>query len=285
VSDGEDKKVSYVKEMIKHPTNVYSFFGAVTAAAILSIPFGLGIGALPLLAFMAGEGIASLFVPSSPKFRNNVDKRLRGETREKSRMYLVHEITRRVHSSDEGWLKYRRIREVIDSLATVAQHRKTSLTERDVERLDDASLNFLGLWLAKLVIEERRASIDIHQLAEKLANLDVTLEEAEAPEERRRLAKAREDLDRIYSRRKSLDSRATSVDAALLSMIDTFEEVYQQIATAPASPEVQRHLDDAVDRLTIEEGLDLAVEEELGEIYTLRRNNQAKAKAAEGMRT
>ena len=276
MSGDDDKKVSYVKEMLKHPTNVYSFLGAVTAAAILSIPFGLGIGALPLIAFAAGEGIASLFVPSDPRFRANVDKRMRGEAREKNRMYLVQEITRRVHSSDEGWLKYRRIREVIDSLTEVAQHRKTSLTEREVERLDDASLNFLGLWLAKLVIKERRASIDTQDLAARMADIDLTIEETQSAEERRRLSKARDDLERIFNRRKSLDSRATSVDAALLSMIDTFEEVYQQIATAPTSPEVQRHLDDAVDRLTIEEGLDLAVEEELGEIYTLRRAHAAK---------
>ena len=284
MSDAGDNEVSYVKEMLKHPTNVYSFLGAITAAALLSIPFGLGVGALPLIAFLAGEGIASLFVPSSPRFRANVDKKMRQEARERNRMYLVEEITRRVHSNNEGWLQYRRIREVIDSLATLSQHRKTSLTDRDVERLDDASLNFLGLWLAKLVIKERRASIDIEDLVNRVADIDVKIEEARSPDERRRLAKARDDLDRILSRRRALDSRATEVDAAFLSMIDTFEEVYQQIATSPTSNEVARYLDEAVDRLTIEEGLDLAVEEELGELYTLRRAQGARRAAAEGGR-
>jgi hypothetical protein len=283
VSKTDEDKPSYVKEMVKHPTNVSAFFGALTAAAILSIPFGLGIGVLPLIAFAAGEGIASLFVPSSPRFRANVDKKMRAEAREKSRMYLVQEINRRVHSSDEGWQHYRRIREKIDSLTEVAKHRKTSLTEHDVERLDETSLNFLGLWLAKLVIKERRASIDIDDLAARITDIDLRMEETESADERRRLAKARDDLERIFNRRKSLDTRATSVDAAMLSMIDTFEEVYQQIATAPTSPEVTKHLEEAVERLTIEEGLDLAVEEELGELFTLRRAHAAKkAAAAEG---
>jgi hypothetical protein len=282
VSDRGEEKVSYVKEMLVHPTNVSSFFGALALGAILSIPFGLGVGMLPLIAFAAGEGIASLFVPSSPTFRANVDKKKRAEAREKSRMYLIGEISRRVLSSDDGWQQYRRIREKIDSLTDVARHRKTSLTEADVERLDDTSLNFLGLWLAKLVIKERRASIDIDELAEKIADIDVKLESADAGDERRRLAKARDDLERILGRRKSLDTRATSVDAAMLSMIDTFEEVYQQIATAPTSNEVTKHLEQAVERLTLEEGLDLAVEEELGELFTLRRGQAAKKAAAAG---
>lgn len=274
-----DQKPSYFTEMLKHKYSVYGLFGALAAAAIVSIPFGLGVGMLPLIAFGAAEGIASLFVPSDPRFRRKVDKKYRDKSRHEVRSHLVSEIQRRVFTEDAGWNAYRRIQEIISSLKSVATHRDTSLSEMDVERLEDSANQYLGLWLAKLVVEERRAAIDIDELLQKIANIDIQIENASTPDERRRLEKARTDLDRIRVRRQALDSRATSVDAATLAMVDTFEEVYQQVVTSPTSPEVSRHLQDAVDRLTLEEGLDLAVAEELGDIYRAPRRVAQAAKA------
>ena len=50
--------------------------------------------------------------------------------------------------------------------------RGTTLTERDVERMEDAAFDFLTLWLASLSIEERLASL-------KKADLDRRLEPRE----------------------------------------------------------------------------------------------------------
>jgi hypothetical protein len=267
----KNEKPSYVRAMLLHPTNVSAFFGSLTAAAILSIPFGLGVGALPLIAFAAADGIASMFIPSSPKFRARVDKKIRDEARHDARSHLVTEIQRRVHSNDRGWNGYRRIIEIVTSLKSAARLRDTSLSASDIERLEDAAISYLGLWLAKLVVEERRKAIDLDDILDKITDVDVQIETVETDDERRRLQKARGDLDRIRQRRQALDSRATAVDAAVLAMVDTFEEVYQQVVTSPTSVEVTRHLQEAVERLQLEEGLDLAVEEELGDLYRIRR--------------
>jgi hypothetical protein len=62
----EEQKPSYLREWLTSQTNVYAFLASTGAAAVLSIPFGFGIGAVPLIAFAAGDIIASMFIPSLP---------------------------------------------------------------------------------------------------------------------------------------------------------------------------------------------------------------------------
>ncbi|MEF8705745.1 MAG: hypothetical protein V5B07_04855 [Candidatus Accumulibacter sp. UW27] len=62
-------KPSYVKEVLTSQPNLYAFLGSLAVGALLSIPFGFGVGALPLIAFAAGDILAALHVPSLPTFR------------------------------------------------------------------------------------------------------------------------------------------------------------------------------------------------------------------------
>ena len=64
-----EEKPSYWWEMIKHPWNVTGAGVALIAGAVLSVPFGIGAGLVPLVAFGAVEGIASLFIPSRRGFK------------------------------------------------------------------------------------------------------------------------------------------------------------------------------------------------------------------------
>ena len=54
-----EKQPSYLKEMLASQGNLYAGLSSMAAAALLSIPFGFGIAALPLIAFAAGELIAA----------------------------------------------------------------------------------------------------------------------------------------------------------------------------------------------------------------------------------
>ena len=38
----------YVREVLTSQANLYAFLGSLAAAALLSIPFGFGIGAVPV---------------------------------------------------------------------------------------------------------------------------------------------------------------------------------------------------------------------------------------------
>ena len=277
---GEDAEVSsYVKELLFHPLNGYGLLGALATGALLSIPFGIGIGALPLVAFATTDAIAALFVPGSGQFRAWVDRRKRRERREATRAHLVDEIRSRVADAHPNWSAYHRMLERLKSLGEAAKRRKTALSEVDLERLDDATVSYLGLWMALLLIEERKDTMDDRQLERSIKQLDAQIEAAKSSLERARFQQAREDLLRVKERREGLTSQEASVRAALLSMVDTFEEVHQQIVTAPTSGEAKEHLQGAVDRLRIEERLEVGIDQELADLFRARRAQAGATKA------
>ena len=66
----------------------------------------------------------------------------------------------------------------------------------------------------------------------------------------------------------------------MLSMVDTFEELYQRVVTNPTSGDVSVQLNDAVERMKVEEQLDLAVEAELADLFAPGRKAAAARRQA-----
>lgn len=258
----EDEEVSYLKEMLTHPGSVYGLLGTLTLAALISIPLGLGIALIPLLFFAAFESIAALFIPSSPIFREMINRRKRAERREKVRSHLVEEIERRESDGQFHWRAYHRMRERVESLNEFAEARKASLSEHDVERLDDATVDYLGLWLGWLVMAERWQNTDEEGLQRRIDAIDRQLEKVSGLEAKR-LSKAKEDLERILKRREALWGRATEIEAKMLAMSDTLEEVYQRVMLNPHAGDATEQLQEAVERMKVEEEIDYAVDSEL----------------------
>ena len=275
----EEEAISYFKEMLSHKASVYGLLGALATGAVLSIPLGLGVGVIPLLMFAASESIAALFVPNSPVFREMIDRKKRMESRERFRAHLREKIEAKVGSDHPHWSVYNRMRERLDSLLEIARNRETSLTAYDVERLDDATVDYLSLWLARLVMAERRGTLDDRGIKGRIESIERQMDKTGAPLEKKRLAKAMQDLKRVLRRRESLAARETAVEAAMLAMSDTFEEVYQRVMTDPTSTDIIDELQGAVERLGIEEELDFAVEEELGDLVRSRQRQAAKVEA------
>ncbi len=285
-----EKHGSYVKELLLHPVNTSLGMTALAAGALLSIPLGLGVGALPLLAFAAGDALAALFIPSSKAFRARVDEKWRRSRRAEVREYLEQQIRLRGEADlpravrDEAmrsWETYQRMLSRIASLEEVARRPDGRLGQKELEQLEDATVNYLALWLTKLLGHERQATVAEKDLEARLHRVELQLEEATGVTDRRTLEKARDDLTTLLQRRQTLRSKLASVDAATLSMADAFEEVFQQAVTRPNAPEAGAQLQQAVDRMRLEEGLDLAIEEELGELFTVgERGARAAVKKA-----
>ncbi|HHO52572.1 MAG TPA: hypothetical protein ENK18_17310 [Deltaproteobacteria bacterium] len=278
--DGEEEDVNFLREMILSSTSGYGLLGSLALGALLSIPLGLGIGALPLLGFAAVESIAALFVPSSPVFRERILREKRRASRDATRSHLLSELRGRTRPEAHQWAAYERMRQRIQSLSVLAAGQKTGLTDRDVERLEDATVDYLGLWLAWLVLTDRHRNTDKRSIQSKLRTVERELAGDHRAVERRRLEQARADLEGILSRRQSVWARATSLEAAMLAMVDTFEEVYQRVVANPGSGELARELTDAVERMRVEEALDLAVDEELDDLF--RRRRRRRASVAQG---
>jgi hypothetical protein len=283
----EQQKPPYLREWLTSQGNVYAFLGSTAAAAVLSIPFGFGIGALPLIAFAAGEVIASMFIPASITFRDKVDRKYQQQARQNARNHLLDEISRRAPDGqkyDQTLDIFARMRQRIDSLYRLAGDHGSQFSERDIDKLDEASMDYLYARLALLVIEDRAASIDLRQIDERLRGIERELAAPPAGADIRQLQKARADYQALAARHRRMLSRRTALEAAVLSMPDQMEEIYQMIVVAPRSQELGVKLTEAVGNLRLREEIEGEVAADLetsipGIVVPLHQNNARRAAA------
>lgn len=253
-------KPSYVREWLTSQGNIYALLGSAAAATVLSIPFGFGVGAIPLIAFAAGEAIAGMYVPSSITFREKVDRRRRQAAREAARAHLIDEISRRVPGNqriERSFETYDGMAQRVASLYALVADRRTQLSVGDVEKLDDATLDYLCVRLALLIIDDRSSAIDQRDIERRVAAIERDLAAQSPGSDERQLRKARSDYLALASRHRRMLSRKAALEAALISMPDQMEEIYQTIVTAPTSEELGAKLSDAVANLRLHEDIEV----------------------------
>ena len=264
----DDNKPSDLGAMLTSQGNVYAGLGTLAAATLLSIPFGFGIGAIPLVAFAAGEIIAALYVPSSPVFRAKVDRKWRARERESTRQRLLNEIETRGRRSSlhqQSMSAYKRMGSRVVSLYSRAHDGQSRLSVEDVERLDDATIEFLYMWLAGLVMEERGDAIKPRDIEGRIVLLDQEIANPKAGADLRQLQKARADYVAILERHYRLQSRVRALDAAMLSMPDRLEEIYQTIMTTPLSEDVGARLEESIATLRLQEDIEAELAGDMAE--------------------
>jgi hypothetical protein len=261
-----EKQPSYLKEMLTSQGNLYAGLGSMAAAALLSIPFGFGIGVLPLIAFAAGEFIAGMYVPGTITFRDAADRKFRAENREAARARLFEEIQARDKKRaafDQTYQTWRRMSERVASLYRHAAESRTSLPLREIERLEDATIEYLCLWLARLVMEDRAESVNPREIEQRVATIDRELAAAKPGVDVRQLRKARAEYSALVERHNRMLSRKTAIEAALLSMPDQLEEIYQTVMTTPATEDVGSRLEDSIEKLRLQEDIEAELSGEI----------------------
>jgi hypothetical protein len=72
----------------------------------------------------------------------------------------------------------------------------------------------------------------------------------------RQLQKARTDYVDLIERHNRMQSRRRALEAAMLSMPDQLDEIYQTIMTLPASEDVGNRLEEAVGKLRLQEDIE-----------------------------
>lgn len=289
---------SYVKEMLFSQWNINIGLSALALGTVLSIPYGFGIGLLPLIAFAAGDAIAAMFIPYSEGFRSRVDKRLRRRAREAQRQHLLDEIEKREASAKGlGSMRaYMRMMERVQSLYKVAADSRTLLTERDVEKLDDATLDYLSMWLAAQVIDERSRAVNLRDIETRLKIIEDDLQDNRPGTDLNQLQKARTEYLALITRHRRMLSRKMAIEAAIVSMPDQMDEIYQTIVTAPATADMGSKLAESISKLSLEEDLETELEGIMRETvpdYSSRReqreadkdsNARAATRQAQGQR-
>ena len=268
--------------MLKHRYSLYGFLGAVAGGAVLSV-IAAPLVAVPLVGFVAAESIAALFVPGSKRWRDQIDSKHRSEQREALRQSLLGELQKRTESleqSQEG-ATYHRMRDRIATLSRTAAQRVSQVTPRDVERLDDATVNFLSLWLLGLVLRERQEACRAEDLDRRVAELERRLkDESVQGSDRARFRKARDDLEKVVERRTSVESQLATTRSSMLTMADGLEEVFSNVMQNPQSTEVRAYLDTAIEQVRLTEGIEAEMAVELDDAFAqLERDEAAKSQA------
>jgi len=277
--------------MLTSQGNMYAGLASVATAVLLSIPFGFGFGAIPLIAFAAGEFIAAMYVPATITFRDAADRRFRARNRAAARNRLLDEIQARDKKRtafDQTLKTWRKMSERVESLYRHAAETRTNLLIIEIERLDDATIEYLCIWLARLVMEDRAESVNLKEIEQRVATINRELENARPGVDARQLQKAKAEYLALVERHNRMMSRKTAIEAAMLSMPDQMEEIYQTIMTTPASEDIGSRLEDSIENLRLQEDIEAELSGELedalpGMVPPLQRTvakNQQMAKTA-----
>ena len=254
---------SYLKAWLTSQTNLMGALAGGLAAVIASFPAGPAgfIGGMVLVA--TAQVLAALVVPDMPSFRSRVDRSARRGAIDQRRSQLQHEIFQ-IHGGFERvagmgmWQKYRAIVERAEVLYRIAGEAQSQLSYEDAERVDKASVDYLALWLAKMTIEQRIRNGEEATLDRRLREAERALAEVEPDDLRyRHLKMARDDYAAVKQRHDRLIARRMSIEAALVSLPDQVEEIYQMVVASPYSSTLGSKLGESLSRLQLEEDIEL----------------------------
>ncbi|MBX3712913.1 MAG: hypothetical protein KF800_13205 [Lysobacter sp.] len=259
----QPRPVSYLRAWLTSQANVMTLLGGGLAAAIASVPAG-GAGALGALVVLgAVQTLLALVIPDLPNFRSKVDRGARRGAIDQRRAQLQQELFA-LHGGIERvagmgmWQKYQTIVERSEVLYRIAGEAQSQLSYDDAERVDKASVDYLALWLAQVTIRERLRSGEEATLDRRLRDAEHALSQIDAQDPRyRHLKMARDDYAAIKLRHDKLAARRMSIDAALVSLPDQVEEVYQLVVASPYSSTLGSKLGESLSRLQLEEDIEL----------------------------
>lgn len=253
-------KPNYLGAFLKHPTNLTALLAAGCAAIFASLPMGwAGLGLVGVVA-LGTEALAALAIPSLPSFRNWVDREEHRQARDQRQARLLAELN--TYGDKNGLATYRHMCSRVQALYQTAGDVRTTLTRQDVEKLEDLTVDYLGLCVVHLSLRQRKDGANEEVLARRIAEIQAQLQNTQLPEdEARQLRSAMAQYTESMQRSRRLAVRRSALEATLISMPDKMEEVYQLVITSPYSSEMGSKLEDSLARLRIAE--EVAAEFEL----------------------
>lgn len=253
------ERTPYWWAFLKHPVNRAVALGVLGASVLMSLPWGgdgLGLG---LLALAAIQLVGLVFVPGLPPFQAAVDKADRQAGRDARRARLLQEID--AHGGSAHLRSYAQMCERVASLYRTASDRSTTLTEREVEQLDDLTVDYARMCLSDAVMRGSETVEMIHVTIYKLRDVQSRIDAGGfAPDEEQQLRQAAADYEEAIARHTRMAARRSALEASLLSMPVRLEEVYQMVMTSPRAGNLTQMLEESVSKLRLAEEAALDVE-------------------------
>ena len=245
-------KPSYLGAFLQHPYNQTAMLAGGVAAIFASMPWGWSGVALVGVLALGMEILAALAVPELPPFRAWVDRDLRHRARVQRQRQLVAELT--AHGDSRSLETYQQMWSRVQALYQTAQDCRTTLTREDVEKLEDLTVDYLGLCAVNLSLRQRKDTSNEDIAVKRIASLTSLLDNKNLPEdEARPLRAALAQYNEVLQRSRRMAVRRSTLEATLVSMPDNMEEIYQLVITSPYSTEMGSMLEESLSRLRIAE--------------------------------
>jgi hypothetical protein len=285
----EDVKPSYWRAFLFHKRNRALVLGVTAASVLASFPFGGDALTLGLLALAALEMIGLAIVPGLPNFQLAVNERVRREQREARRETLLREV--QSHGGSNHLRSFEQMCNRVASLYRTASDRSTSLTTREVEQLDDLTLDYLRMCVSDAVLRSPQGTDFISSVNRKLRAVDERLASDKLDqEEQTQLRRAKAEYEEALARQARIASRRSALEASLVAMPIRLEEVYQMVMSAPRDGDLSQLLEESVSRLKLAEQVALDLERPyelpgMGGAAADREAAQAAARRAVGQRS
>lgn len=254
--------VSYLKEMLFHEYNIYLGLGA----GVLSVALGFisgGLALVPVIGFVAAEVVGAMIVPELGIFKHAIDNKYKSEKDKKLRDFLLSEISmrNRVLESDQNFKRYEMMVTHIKSLKRIAEQKDTGLSNEDLDNLKKATIDFLKLWLAKLVLLETDSKAKENEIKRRIVTLEKAAASATDMIEKSKWQKDVIGLKRMLSKQDNREARIASLEAKMISIVDSFEEIYHRVMTNPKASAANLDLDSTISAMMIEEQVDFELEQ------------------------
>lgn len=255
----DDAKPSYWKAFLWHKRNQALVLGATAASVLASFPFGSDALVLGLLGLAALEMIGLAIVPGLPNFQLAVNERERREQREARRETLLREV--HAHGGSNHLRSFEQMCQRVASLYRTASDSSTSLTAREVEQLDDLTLDYLRMCLSDAVLRNPQSHEFVSSVNRKLRAVDERLANGRLDQEEQvQLRRAKAEYEEALARQARIASRRSALEATLVAMPVRLEEVYQMVMSAPRDGNISQLLEESVSKLKLAEQAALDIE-------------------------
>jgi hypothetical protein len=279
VNQESAERTPYWWAFLKHPVNKTVALGMLAASVLLSLPMGGDGFGLGLIALAAVQLVGVATVPALASFRAAVDKGDRQAARAARRERLLEEI--KTHGGSSHLRSYEQMCLRIASLYRMASDRSSSLTEREVEQLDDVSLDYLRMCLSDAAARGTDRPDQNGALARKLHDVDSRLAADNlSRDDEQQLRQAKSDYHEALARQRRMAARRSALEAALVSTPVRLEEVYQMVMSSPQAGNLSQLLEESVAKLRLAEEAALDIEQALDPARTTAPAQRAAPQAA-----
>jgi hypothetical protein len=245
-------KPSYLGAFLRHPTNRVALLAAAVVGIFASIPLGwAGLAAVGVVA-LGTEILAALAIPSLPSFQALVDRAQHQQMRAERRLQLLTEISN--HGDTRALDTYQHMASRVQALYRTADDKRSTLTRADVDKLEDLTIDYLGLSAVNLSLKQRKDNASEDLAAKRISSIQAQLQNTALPDdEQRQLRNALNEYTEVLQRSRRLAARRSALEATLISLPDKMEEVYQLVITSPYSSDMGGKLEESLSRLRIAE--------------------------------